>query len=94
MDGEEEGNFMKMKLLLALTGLTLAISGCSSTDSDNSDVVAKNEMHCEYRTKLGTSIKKKVCMTSEQKKQQKIDEQRTKQMLGTVRGAGLQDSGL
>ena len=85
---------MKIKVVLGSIVLAIASTGCNSTADDSGDTVASNQLHCEYRTKLGTSIKKKVCVTTEQKKQQKLDAQRTRQALSRVRGAGLQDDGI
>ncbi|NNG42862.1 hypothetical protein HJP15_08050 [Pseudoalteromonas sp. NEC-BIFX-2020_002] len=72
---------------IALIVGTFFVGGCTSVNDDQ--VASNDELHCEYRTKVGSSIKKKICMTTQQKKQDDLNNENAKQALRNTRNGSL-----
>ncbi|WP_125716268.1 hypothetical protein [Pseudoalteromonas rubra] len=77
---------MRIREVLIISGV-LALTACNSTKENNEEALAYDDskLYCEYRSKLGTNIKKRVCLTAAQKRQQKEDNRNTQKILNNMR---------
>jgi hypothetical protein len=74
-----------MKHVWMLTGLILvALAGCTSTDQRVAAKDDGNKIVCEGETKLGSTIKRKSCMTKLQAEEKK---RRSDQTMETIRNS-------
>lgn len=74
-----------MKHVWMFTGLILVgLAGCSSTDQRVAAKDSSNQIVCEGETKLGSTIKRKSCMTKLQAEEKK---RRSDQAMETIRNS-------
>lgn len=75
----------KINTLLLAVLAPIITAGCQS--NDNLQNVANNDIQCEYRAKVGSNIKKRVCLTAAQRAQEKADADEARRTMTMARGA-------